>query len=380
MLRPGRATTGRSAAGRSYGVGRNPQHHQGLWRDRGDPRRRHRHRRRRVRRPGRAVGLRKVDAAAHGRGAGEHHLRRNPHRRAGGEQPAAEGARHRHGVPELRALSAHDGRRQHELLDAAARRAEGGDRGAGQARRRNPRARPLSRPVSAATLRRPAPARRHGPRHRPRSAGVFVRRAAVEPRRQTARADAHRDQGAAPAAQDHDDLRHPRPDRGHDHGRQDRGDARRPGRADRRAARTVRPARQSVRRGLHRLAGDEFPARHDPRERRGLVSTGRRRPSAARDGASGRRRPRRGVRHPARAFHPGRRRRRSRGPGDRADRLGDAGRRQARRPRHHRGVPRAPPFEAGRQDPAQTRSEARPSVRRGDRANESDKAKRRKRP
>ena len=30
-------------------------------------------------------------------------------RRAGGERRAAEGARHRHGVPELRALSAHDG-------------------------------------------------------------------------------------------------------------------------------------------------------------------------------------------------------------------------------------------------------------------------------
>ena len=52
----------------------------------------------------------------------------------------------------------------------------------------------------AATVRRPAPARRHGPRHRPRSAGLLVRRAAVESRRQIARADAHRDQGAAPAA------------------------------------------------------------------------------------------------------------------------------------------------------------------------------------
>ena len=51
----------------------------------------------------------------------------------------------------------------------------------------------------APALRRPAPARRHGPRHRARSAGVPVRRAAVEPRRQAARADAHRDQGAASA-------------------------------------------------------------------------------------------------------------------------------------------------------------------------------------
>ena len=46
---------------------------------------------------------------------------------------AAQGARRRHGVPELRALSAHDGRRQHGLLDAAARRAEEGDRRAGAA-------------------------------------------------------------------------------------------------------------------------------------------------------------------------------------------------------------------------------------------------------
>ena len=47
----------------------------------------------------------------------------------------------------------------------------------------------------------------------------------VQPRRQAARRDAHRNQGTAPAAEHHDGLRHPRPDRGHDHGRQDRGDA-----------------------------------------------------------------------------------------------------------------------------------------------------------
>ena len=50
--------------------------------------------------------------------------------------------------------------------------------------------------------------------------------------------------------------------------------------------------------------------------------------------------------------------------GRRADRLGDAGRREARRRGHHRRVPRAPPIQAGRQDPAQTRSAARSSVRR----------------
>ena len=42
----------------------------------------------------------------------------------------------------------------------------------------------------------------------------------VQPRRQAARADAHRDQGAAPAPEDDVDLRHARPDRGDDDGRQ----------------------------------------------------------------------------------------------------------------------------------------------------------------
>ena len=107
----------------------------------------------------------------------------------------------------------------------------------------DPRPRPPARPLPQAALRRPAPARRHGPRHRPRPGGLPLRRAALQPRRQAPRRHARRDQGAAPAAQDHDRLRHPRPDRGDDHGRQDRRHARRPRRADRRAARALRPAR-----------------------------------------------------------------------------------------------------------------------------------------
>ena len=83
----------------------------------------------------------------------------------------------------------------------------------------------LSRPLSAPAVGRPAPARRHGPRHRARPKSVFVRRALVQSRRQAAGADAHRNQGAASAAAHHHRLRHPRPDRGHDHGGQDRGDA-----------------------------------------------------------------------------------------------------------------------------------------------------------
>ena len=47
---------------------------------------------------------------------------------------------------------------------------------------------------------------------------VPVRRAAVQPRRQAARRDAHRDQAPAPAHRHHHRLRHPRPDRGDDAG------------------------------------------------------------------------------------------------------------------------------------------------------------------
>ena len=45
---------------------------------------------------------------------------------------------------------------------------------------------PAARALSAPAFRRPAPARRHGPRHRARPAGLPVRRAAVQPRRQAA--------------------------------------------------------------------------------------------------------------------------------------------------------------------------------------------------
>ena len=51
-----------------------------------------------------------------------------------------------------------------------------------------------------AALRRPAAARRPGPRHRPRAAGLPDGRAAVQPGCQAARPDARGDQQAAPAA------------------------------------------------------------------------------------------------------------------------------------------------------------------------------------
>ena len=55
----------------------------------------------------------------------------------------------------------------------------------------DPRARRAPGPQAGQPLRRPAPARRDGPRDRARPEGVPDGRAAVEPGRQAARADAH---------------------------------------------------------------------------------------------------------------------------------------------------------------------------------------------
>ena len=72
-------------------------------------------------------------------------------------------------------------------------RNQGGDR----SRRRDARAARTVAAQAQAIVRRPAAARRARPLHRTQSAGVSVRRAAVEPRCQAARPDAHRDQAPA---------------------------------------------------------------------------------------------------------------------------------------------------------------------------------------
>ena len=137
------------------------------------------------------------------------------------------------------------------------------DREADQERGRDPRHRGAAAPQAAPALGRPAPARRARPRHRARSGGLPVRRAALQPRRQAARADAGRAQEAARAAGRHLGLRHARPGRGDDPGRPRRGDEGRRGPAGRRAARALQHAGQPLRRRLHRLAGDEL-RRRDP--------------------------------------------------------------------------------------------------------------------
>ena len=78
-------------------------------------------RRRPVLRAGRPVRLRQVHAAAHGRGAGDHHRRRDRYRRARRQPDRAGRPRHRDGVPELRALPAYERLQQHGLRPAQPR-------------------------------------------------------------------------------------------------------------------------------------------------------------------------------------------------------------------------------------------------------------------
>ena len=142
-------------------------------------------------------GCGKSTAAAHDRRPGADHRRRDRASAGGGQRAGAQGPRHRDGVPELRALPAHDGLRQHGLRPAhpghvprtrSRARARGGAASSGsELLQRKPRQ------LSGGQRQRVA----MGRAHRARAAGVPVRRAAVEPRRQAARADAHRDQAAA---------------------------------------------------------------------------------------------------------------------------------------------------------------------------------------
>ena len=171
---------------------------------------------RRVPGAARALRLRQDHGAAHGRGLEFGHLGPHPDRRARRHPRAAEIPRRGDGLPVLRALPAHDGRREHRLSAEAARRA------AGRARCRRARgrgqgpSRRLPRPLPAPALRRPAPARRPGPRDGAPAERVPDGRAAVQPRRQAARPHALGAQAAAGRARRHHDLRHPRPDRGDD--------------------------------------------------------------------------------------------------------------------------------------------------------------------
>ena len=194
----------------------------------GRPRPQPRDRRWRVHGPRRPVGLRQDDEPADDRRARGDHLGHAPDRRPRHQRRPLQGSRHRDGVPELRALPAHVGLRQPRVRAEAAQGAQDRDRPARQGSGGHARPRAAPRAQAQGPLGRPAPARRPRPRDRARAQGLPHGRAALEPRRQAPGRDARQHRPPPPAAQDHDRLRHPRPGRGDDDGRPDRGHERGP--------------------------------------------------------------------------------------------------------------------------------------------------------
>ena len=209
---------------------------------------------RRVPRARRPVGLRQVDRAADDRRPRGHHRGRDPDRRPRRQRRRAEGARHRDGVPELRALPAHDACATTSASVSKLRKVP-----------KDEIARSASR--EAAEMlgldelldRKPAQLS-GGQRQRVALGRAIVREPQVflmdEPLSNLdakLRVQMRAEIAAAPArARRDDDLRHPRPGRGDDDGRPDRGDARRRAAAGRPAAGALRPPGQPVRRRLHR--------------------------------------------------------------------------------------------------------------------------------
>ena len=130
--------------------------------------------------------------------------------------PPAVRARRQHGLPGLRAVPAHERAQNVEYglrvkKVAAGRAASPGRRGA-RAVRLGDYGDRAPRPA----VRRPAPARRPGPRPGQPAAGAAARRAARRPRPQAARADAGRAQGDPARRRHHVRVRHPRPGGGAD--------------------------------------------------------------------------------------------------------------------------------------------------------------------
>ncbi len=222
-------------------------------------------RERRVHGPARPLRLRQVHGAADDRGPrGDH--QRHPHdRRARREPHPPARPRHRDGVPELRALSAHDRRQEHRVAARREQERQGRRRGARapcRGGRSHPRPLQVPGPQARRALRRAAPACGARTGDRASARGLLDGRAAVEPRRQAADPDPPGARRAASSARHHHRLRHPRPGRGHDHGRPHRRDQRRTPPAGRTAPGGLRASRQPVRGQLHRQPTDE----HRPRD------------------------------------------------------------------------------------------------------------------
>ena len=328
--------------------GHHPQPAEVLRRRRDPARRLGRHRRGRVRRPRRPLRLRQVHAAPHARRPRARHLGRHPDRRHAGQRPAAEGPRHRHGVPELRALPAPDRRREHGLLADAEARAEGRDRG--------PRPRPPPRSsASRALLDRYPRQLSGGQRQRVAMGRAIVRDPQVflfdEPLsnldaklRVSMRAEIknlHQRLKTTTVYVTHDQIEAMT--------MADKIVVMHDGRVEQIGAplELYDRAGQPLRRRLHRLAGDEHAHRpRRPRRRRALRHRRRHR-AAGRPARRQRARERRRLR-PAPGVDAPRRRRAADDRGRRADRLGDPRPRPARRHRGRRRLPRAHRRRPGR--------------------------------
>ena len=184
------------------------------------------------------VGMREVDRAADDRRARGHHRGRAADRRRRRQPVRAQGPRHRDGVPELRAVPAHDRAREHGV-PAEARE---GPRRRGQPRRSSEAAKILD--LEQHLDRKPANLS-GGQRQRVAMGRAIVRdpkaflmdeplsnldaKLRVQMRTEVSRLQKD--------ARDDHRLRHPRPDRG--------DDARRPGRGDARAASCSRSGRRA---------------------------------------------------------------------------------------------------------------------------------------
>ena len=202
--------------------------------------------RRRVLLDARPVGLRQDDDAAHDRRLRAADARARSCWTARTWPTRRRTAARQHGVPELRALPAPDRVRQRRLRPAPPEDAEARSqaRASDEALELVQMDR-LREAQAGPALRRPAAARRAGPRPGAEAGGAAAGRAARRPRREAAQAAADRAEGAPAAGRHHVHLRDARPGRGADDERPHRRDERTAGssrwRRRRRSTRSRRP-------------------------------------------------------------------------------------------------------------------------------------------